>query len=124
MDIDLDDAGIGRHLDHVDARIVGRRIALDVDGALFSRAAALDRGEQFEIIVELRDRRHEHADLAVARLDRQRRAHGAFNRLLLDDVLRRRLGRAAPTLDNAPPADARRIGGSGSRSPDGSCGRM
>ena len=32
MDVDLDDAGVGRHLDHVEARIDRRRIALDMHG--------------------------------------------------------------------------------------------
>ncbi len=40
MDIDLDHAGIGRHLDHVDARIEGRRIAFDMDGRRPSSSAA------------------------------------------------------------------------------------
>ena len=34
MDVDLDDAGVGRHLDDVDARIERRRIALDTTGGL------------------------------------------------------------------------------------------
>src|SRR3954469_7013654 len=31
LDVDLDDAGIWRHLDNLDARIVGRPVALDVN---------------------------------------------------------------------------------------------
>ena len=41
MDIDLDDAGIGRHLDAVDARVERRRVALDADRDVLSRARSL-----------------------------------------------------------------------------------
>ena len=52
-------------------------------------ALGLDGGEKFEIILQRRDRRHEDAENAVARLDGQRRAHRAFDRLLLDALLPR-----------------------------------
>ena len=84
MNVDLDHAGIGRHLDHVEARIGGRRIAFDVHRSAGRARASLDRGEQLEIILEPLDRRHEDAEDAVARLDRQRGAHGAIDRDLLD----------------------------------------
>ena len=75
VDVDFDDAGVGRHLDDVDARIVRRRIALDLDRQAKLGGGRFDRREQFEIILEPLDRRHEHAEPAVAQLDRQRRAH-------------------------------------------------
>ena len=75
MNVDLDDAGIGRHLDDVDARIGRRQIAFDVDRQAELRGGRLDGGEKLEIILEPLDRRHEHAKLAVARLDRERGAH-------------------------------------------------
>ena len=78
MDVDLDHAGIGRHLDAVDARIERRRVALDADRHVSLARDRFDCGEQLEIIVELRRRRHEDAQHAVARLDGERRAHRAF----------------------------------------------
>ena len=77
LDVDLDHAGIGRHLDDFDARIVGRRIALDMHLHLHFLGGRLDRRDQREIVLELFDRRHEGAEHAVAELDRHRRAHGA-----------------------------------------------
>ena len=50
MDIDLDDAGIGRDLDDVDARIEGRRIAFDVDRRADFGRGVFDRREQVEIV--------------------------------------------------------------------------
>ena len=43
MNIDLDDAGVGRHLDEVDARIIRRRIAFDVHRHAARRARSLRR---------------------------------------------------------------------------------
>ncbi len=77
MHVDLDHAGVGRHLDQVEARIDRRSVALDMHRRRVLGSRALDRLEQLEIILELLGRRHEHADDAVARLDRDRRAHRA-----------------------------------------------
>ena len=52
MDVDFDHAGIGRHLDDIDARIERRRIAFDVDRRLQVGGGRLDGGEQLEIILE------------------------------------------------------------------------
>ena len=46
MDVDLDDAGIGRDLDHVEARIGRRRIAFEMDGSLQLCGGGFDRGEE------------------------------------------------------------------------------
>ena len=75
MHIDLDDAGIGRHLDDVEARIGRGLIAFDMDRLAEFGGGGFDRGEQLDVIVEPFDRRHEHAELAVAWLDRKRGAH-------------------------------------------------
>ena len=75
MDVDLDDAGIGRDLDHVQPRIGRRRVAFDVHRQVELGGGRLDGGEKLEIVLELLDRRHEHAEPAVARLDRERGAH-------------------------------------------------
>ena len=87
MDVDFDHAGIGRHLDDVDARIVRRRIAFDVHRRRQFGGRRFDRAQQFEIIGRGFGRRHEHAQPAVARLDRERRAHGTVDRQFLFDVL-------------------------------------
>jgi hypothetical protein len=75
MDVHLDHAGSG-HADDVDARVVRRRIAFDLNGQIFLLRRRLDRGDQFQVILDLLDRRHEHTEPPVARLDR----HGGANR--------------------------------------------
>ncbi len=105
MDIDFDDAGVGRHFDAIDARIERRRITLDADGKLLFARDRFDRAEQFEIIVELRRRRHEDAQHAVARLDGQRGAHRAFGGELFDLRL---LFRAGPRMRDL--AELHRLG--------------
>ena len=90
LDVDLDHAGIGRHLDHLDAGIERRRIALDMDLHLHLLGGRFDRRDQFEVILQLLHRRHEGAQDAVADLDRHRGAHAAALELLLLHLLRRR----------------------------------
>ena len=75
MDVDLDDTGIGRHLDHVQPRVGRRQIAFDVERQVELGGRGFDGGEKLEIALELLDRRHEHAEPALARLDRERGAH-------------------------------------------------
>ena len=69
MDVDLDHAGIGGHLDDVDARIVGRPIAFDLDRGLEIGRRRLDRRDELEVVLESLQRRNEHAHVAVAGLD-------------------------------------------------------
>ena len=95
MHVDLDHAGIGRHLDHVDARIVRRRVALDAHGLTAVARDRLDRAEQFEIILEAGRRRHEDAEHAVAQLDRERGAHRALGGELFVQLLRIDAGRGS-----------------------------
>ena len=87
-----------------------------------------DRGEQLEIVLELLDRRHEHAEPAVARLDRERGAHrtgfGCGGAAARRDRLRTAPA-AAGGLARPSAAKARAIAaGSGSapRSANGSAG--
>ena len=61
--------GSGVTLMTLDARIERRRIALDLHRQTALGGGRLDRRDQFEIILELLDRRHEDAEHAVARLD-------------------------------------------------------
>ena len=72
LDVDLDHAGIGRHLDDLDARIVRRRDSPRHAPAICSLLGGrLHRRDQFEIVLQLLDRRHEDAEHAVADLDRR-----------------------------------------------------
>ena len=83
LHVDFDDAGIGRHLDHTQARIARRLVAFEVNRQVELRARVLDGREQVEVVLELGDGRHEHAQPPVARLDRDRRARmGARRREL------------------------------------------
>ncbi len=75
LHVDLDHARIGRHLDHLDARVERRCVAFDVHLQLQLFGGCLDRGDQVEIILDLLDRRHEDAQHAIAQLDRHRGAH-------------------------------------------------
>ena len=87
MDVDLQHAGIGRHLDDLDARIVGRRIALDVNLQLHLFGGRFQHRDQFEIVLQLLDRRHERAQYAVADFDRHCGPHrAAIAPILLDLV--------------------------------------
>ena len=75
MHVDLDDAGIGRHLDDAQPRVGRRQVAFDVHRQVELGGGRLDRRQQLQIVLEPFDRRHEHAEPAVARLDRKRGAH-------------------------------------------------
>ena len=78
VDVDLDDAGIGRHLDDVEPRVGRRRVALDAHRGVARLGDGLHRGEDFQIILQPLGRRHEHAQETVAHLHRQRRADGGL----------------------------------------------
>ena len=73
MHVDLDDAGIRRHVENPDARIARRRVALDHDRLPAFRRRGLDVGEELDVILEAHQRRHEHVEMAVAHFDAQRR---------------------------------------------------
>ena len=91
MDVDLDDARIGRDLDDVEPAVGRRRIAFHAHRRLPFARDLFDGREQLEIILERLRRRHEHAEDAVARLDSERGAHRHVGvELRLD---RRRRGR-------------------------------
>ena len=75
MNVHLDDAGVGSHADDVEARIVRRTIALDMHRKADRLGRVLGRRDEFEIVLQRLDRRHEHAEPAVARLDRKCGAH-------------------------------------------------
>ncbi len=88
VDVDLDHAGIGRDLQHIDARIGRRGIAFDPHRLAHLLGDLLDRGDQFEEILHRLDRRDEDRQVMTARLDRHGGAHGLGADLLLDPLLR------------------------------------
>ncbi len=73
--VHLDHAGIGRDLHDADARVVGRLVALDVDGLAALGGGRLDVADELEILVDALERGHEHPHHPVAGLDRERGAH-------------------------------------------------
>ena len=78
MDVDLDDAGIGRHAETEQAGIAaGRRIALDEHRLAEFLGGVLDRGDEIEIVLGAFRRRHEDEEMAVARLEGHGAAHDA-----------------------------------------------
>ena len=88
MNVHLDDAGVGRDADHVQARIMGRRVAFDMDGQPKLRRRRFRRVQQRQIVLDILDRRHEDAKPPVARLDRKRSSNGAADgQFLLNDRL-------------------------------------
>ena len=75
--VDLDHAGVGRDLDVAEARVV--RAARSLPGGRAGRLAAAAcsmAATRAAIVLAVGERRQEHAQVAVARLDGQRRAHG------------------------------------------------
>ncbi len=87
--------GSGVTLITFDARIVAAADSLRSAPAARFAGRRLDRGDQFEIILQAFDRRHEHVEPPVARFDRQRRPHRAADvaEALLDALLARLGGR-------------------------------
>ena len=97
MDVHFDDAGIRRDVQHLDARIARRRVALDRDRRWPAPAAASIAASSDDVVLDARQRRHEHVQMAVAHLHAERR---------LDHFLRR---------DFASPARACALGRDRSR---------
>jgi hypothetical protein len=81
VDVHLDHAGIGGHADHVQARVIGGRIAFDMDGQVQFLRRQLCRGQQFQIILQRLARRHEQAQAAVAGFYGDGGAHSPFGRV-------------------------------------------
>jgi hypothetical protein len=60
MDIDFDDAGVGRHLDHAEPRIGRRLIPFDMHGEAEFCRRRFNHGEEFEIVRKGLSGWHEH----------------------------------------------------------------
>ena len=119
LDIDLDDAGIGRHFENVEPRVGRRRIAFEVDRQVEFGRGRFDGGDEVEIVIERFDRRHEDAKAAVAHLDGERGAHrqigapalcGGARRRLLRDGRRRERRRCRLRGRGQRPAFGKRVG--------------
>ena len=117
MDVHLDHAGIGGHADHVQARVVRGRIALDMDLQVQAQGRGLDRVQQVQVFLQRGDRRHEHAQPPVLGFHGQRGADGSLQfpipgaGHLGDDILARRAGHEArPRLSPAVGRDLARPG--------------
>ena len=72
VDVDLDDAGVGRHQQLLEPAVVRRRVALDRHRQSEEGRGVLDRGDQVERVLEPADRRQEDVQAAAARLHRDR----------------------------------------------------
>ncbi len=93
--VDLDDAGIGRHLEVVEPRIGSGGVPFDDDRHLQLAAVRSMAAIEIEVVLGRLDRGHEHVDAAVPRLDAERSANHARGRL----ASRRLLAATTPTPD-------------------------
>ncbi len=74
VDVDFDDAGVGRDLQQVEPRVARRRVAFEHQLDPQALRRSLYGGEQFKIVFRRNQRRHEHIQNAAARLHAQRGA--------------------------------------------------
>ena len=82
MDIDFDDARVGRHAEMRQARVGRRLVAFHDHRQVHFLSGRLDGSNDFQVIVELLGRRHEDVELAVARLGAHGKACDPGGRLL------------------------------------------
>jgi len=66
VDVDLDHARVGRHGQRLQARVARRRVAFEHDLHRQLGAGGLDGGQQFEVVLQVRQRRHEDIQHAAA----------------------------------------------------------
>jgi hypothetical protein len=95
MDVDFENAWIGRDLQASHAWIWGRVVPLDPNGLPERRGGGFDRRAEFEVVFDDLGGRHEHVEDAAARFDAQARAHGTGGRL---EASRRSRGARRRTL--------------------------
>jgi hypothetical protein len=90
MHIDFDHTGIGCNPDNVEARVMGRAVAFDMNFQPKPVGGNFRGRYQFEIVLDLFDRWHEDAQPTVTRFDGNRRAHCSVEIAdgLLDPLLR------------------------------------
>jgi hypothetical protein len=59
VDVDFDDARVGRDGQHLQARVARRWVAFQHDGDALGGGGGLDGGQQFQVVFQLLERRHE-----------------------------------------------------------------
>jgi hypothetical protein len=69
VNVDLDNARIGRHADDVEARVVRWCIAFDMHGQTGFLGSGFRNRQQFKIVVHRLRRRHEYAEPSITRFD-------------------------------------------------------
>ena len=119
LQVDLDHAGVRRDLDVRQPRIVGRRLAFEDHRQAQRARGRFDRLDQIEVVLGGADRRQEHVQPALARLDAQRGPHdpgGGLRREAAADPARSRVARASAAAVRRP-SPASRPGGWPARSP-------
>ncbi len=85
MDVDLDDAWIGGHLEDLEPVVDRRQVALDHDRLLKVLRRVLDDPDQLQVVFQTRQRRHEDVQPPLPGLDAHRRRddpQGCQRRLL------------------------------------------
>ena len=111
MDVDLDDAGVRRHLQLAKARVGRRLVALQHHRDAQLRGGLLHRGQQVQEVLEVGQRRQEHVDETLADLHAQRRRHvPGVAAMLLGHRLRGRRPRRGPVAQLQRRALGERIG--------------
>src|SRR5262249_53584893 len=81
VEVDLDDAWIGRDLDVTEARIVRWRRPLEHDGKGERRSRIFDSGNQIKVVLGCGKGRHEDMETPVPRLHAERGPHNFTRRL-------------------------------------------
>ena len=79
MDIDLDHAGIGRDLQHVQPRIRRRGVTFDAHRQAGLSRGRLGLGDEIQIVFQRLHRRDEDGQVIAPGLDGQGGAHRAFD---------------------------------------------
>ena len=78
VDVDLEHPGVGGHDEPHQPGVVRRQVALDHDRLPERGCRVLDHVQQVDGMLEVRDRRQEYEELALAGLDAQRAARHLF----------------------------------------------
>ena len=69
MQVHLDHAGVWRDFEHAETRVERRCVALDDDGHFELFRCVFDGGDEFEVFLQQRHRRHENVELSSACFD-------------------------------------------------------
>ncbi len=83
LEVHLDDARVGRDLEHRNTRIVRRRVAFDHNRQFKIRRGIFNRRHKVQVVGWILDRRHEDEEFPVARLNAYRRTRDPLRRLAL-----------------------------------------